>query len=267
MADTCFLCAVGSKNATTSPMATSTEGFGTCENCSVHACPKHGERQAQYFRCADCITGNALQGALGPGGGQTDLDRGDADPVDQYGRLALVAESPGVALAGLDLFEYDLVEPMRAGLARLGGTPSGAIDGVRVRLTGGLADAEFGAVEAALSLPAELVGRLRDGLRGSGADGDPVVKVALVKLHLIFQALDEQSGTIQPTSEPSVNRAEYSLAVLAGAFAAREASTLRAGVLTVAGGLQMPPLVILLSTLLVTELERGPENLPELRYS
>jgi len=265
MADTCFLCAVGSRSVMPSPAATSTEGFGTCENCSVHACPKHGERQSQYFRCSDCITGSALRGVLGPGPGPADVDRGD-DPVDRFGLLALAAESPGVALAGLDLFEDDLVEPMRAGLARLGTLPSVAIDGVRDRLAQDLADAEPGAVEAALGLPAELVDRLRHGLPGSCAGGDTVAKVARVKLHLIFQTLDEQSATMWSMREPSLNRAEYSLAVLAGAFAAREASTLREGVLSVPGGLQMPPLVILLSTLLVTEIERGPETFTGLTF-
>jgi hypothetical protein len=256
MADTCFLCAVGARHAIPAPAASSTEGFGTCNNCSVHACPRHGERQRQYFRCWDCISGEALSGALAPVPDVIDVDEGD--PVDEFGLLTLIAESPGVALTGLDLFEADLVGPMQAGLARMGHSPRRAIEVARARLTADLAVAEIEAVESALGLPPELVDRLREGSAIGLSTGHTVVDVARAKLRLVFRAMAEQCETIEPTREPSVNRAEYALGVLAGAFAAREAPALTGGVFTVASGLQMPPLVILLSTLLVTELEHGP---------
>jgi hypothetical protein len=71
----------------------------------------------------------------------------------------------------------------------------------------------------------------------------------------VVQRLREFVRTIEPPSDPSRDRAEYALGVLAAAFAARGAWSLERSIFHVPGGLQMPALVIMLSTMLVVQLE------------
>lgn len=59
VADSCFLCRVGAEHVLQGAPAAG-EGFGTCDECSVHACPRHGDKDRQYFRCAECF---AAEGA------------------------------------------------------------------------------------------------------------------------------------------------------------------------------------------------------------
>src|ERR1017187_3445433 len=57
MVDSCFLCVIGGTVLPNPGQRIASEGFGTCENCSVHACQIHGDRlQGQTcFWCADCL--------------------------------------------------------------------------------------------------------------------------------------------------------------------------------------------------------------------
>jgi hypothetical protein len=78
MGQTCYLCEMG-RQAVLGSGLESGEGFGTCRDCSVHACPKHGERSAQFFRCADCVAADAGSSALtSPAGGDPRAVRGAA---------------------------------------------------------------------------------------------------------------------------------------------------------------------------------------------
>jgi len=51
--DSCYFCVVGGKVIGKAPAAR--EGFGTCYQCSAHACALHGIRLGGKFVCADCL--------------------------------------------------------------------------------------------------------------------------------------------------------------------------------------------------------------------
>jgi hypothetical protein len=54
---TCYLCEVGSRKLVGSrdrrPIRP--DAIGTCDECSVHACPQHGDKPDRRFLCADCL--------------------------------------------------------------------------------------------------------------------------------------------------------------------------------------------------------------------
>jgi len=73
MSESCFLCTVGASNVIAGGPPPG-EGFGTCRDCSVHACRRHGDKSPKHFRCAECIAalgaGLALTEPLDDGGGR-----------------------------------------------------------------------------------------------------------------------------------------------------------------------------------------------------
>lgn len=67
------------------------EGFGTCHECWVHACPQHGDRTRQFFRCADCIAAGGVDSAL-------------VEPVEGSA-LELRAEAPRLSALSAEMRE------------------------------------------------------------------------------------------------------------------------------------------------------------------
>jgi hypothetical protein len=127
---TCYLCAVGGKsfNSAVGRPAT-TEGFGTCVECAVHACAVHGDLPItkNEFRCADCWSNQIVLTSLrlrtrpagGPSGGGSGGSSGgnsgaggrpQAGPSDEqaqiatliarYGFSALLAIAPALGALG-----------------------------------------------------------------------------------------------------------------------------------------------------------------------
>lgn len=258
MSDSCYLCNTGSPKYLAKPLGPLSAGFGTCHRCSVHACSRHGSRQAQYFRCLDCVSVGSLEIALNPP--DTAASGSAAEPApdaaSQFGLKAFIAESPTAALAGLELFDRSFVGLMVEALLELIFNRSRAVDRVRQYLLDEITTTRAAELERALGLPTGT----DDLLRGVG-DGDEreniMADIARAKLLLIFAEL---AASLPPTvREPRIdrNRAEYALAVVAGAFAVRDAESVTTSVLWLLAGLQMPPVVIVLSTLLRTYLDGG----------
>lgn len=105
-----------------------------------------------------------------------------------------------------------------------------------------------------------LVDDLHHALKQFGTDPEAVLLQVRERLSLdgataVFQRLTAEVRTIEPPSDPSRDRAEYALRVLAAAFGARGAWSLERSIFHVPGGLQMPAAVILLSTMLVVQIE------------
>ena len=97
----CFYCIVGSKLAApgASAMPATKEGFGTCQTCSVHACPQHGDRPSTSFLCVDCLGSLAVQ-AVGAAPARADADPADDEltaAIAYGGSTAFRGAAPAVA--------------------------------------------------------------------------------------------------------------------------------------------------------------------------
>lgn len=216
MADTCYLCTIG---VTYPPLQNRAagEGFGTCNTCWVHACPKHGERNSQVFRCSDCVGARlANAGLIGTG------VAGDADP-DFAPRLAALATW---VHDGIDANRMrDTISWVRRRIATRRPL-SLAVD-----LSGGYAEIA----------PAELL----------GLDDEDVGEAAIVPASLQAEALEAQVQAAVLTAEPpedEVRSDDVMLARLGMAIAydARGVEDPTRSPLTFRGGLVLPASVVVL---------------------
>lgn len=130
--------------------------------------------------------------------------------------FSFAEEAPRTAAAGRGLFDHRLVDDMHHALKQFGTEPMAVALQVRERLR-------------------------------AEASGAP--------LGVLFERLSHDVRTIEPPSDPSRDRAEYAVSVLAAAYAAHGAWSLERSIFHVSGGPQMPALVILLSTMLMVQLE------------
>lgn len=124
--DTCFLCEVGSGRVRSGGQRSfRPDGIGTCADCYVHACPQHGDRHNERFRCADCLgrMGAAIIASGGPepigGGGRS----GESDGLEAsaFGARRLLAANVGYVTVGN-------VERLHRGIAREGWTLIGRLE-------------------------------------------------------------------------------------------------------------------------------------------
>ena len=109
--NTCYLCQINPKKKTTgqAPLRqTTTDGFGTCRSRNVHACPQHGDRIAQHFKCADCNAGTSVNAAMLPPQPGTGIRRDGSDDEDavaarmvERGPAGLAALAPAVAIPAM----------------------------------------------------------------------------------------------------------------------------------------------------------------------
>jgi hypothetical protein len=249
------------------PAAKSADEFGTCHDCGVHACPLHGERPGRYFTCSDCHTNNFARRAANPPG-----DDPDATPrqarwlvrVDRFGVAQFLAEAPGTALNGLEIYEPELVGPMRAGLRAWALTPTEwLLDRLETQLTDQLTD-QPDLAATALGLPAEQQGAIA-AVSSTVTDEETqnvVRDMAMARVGMLLEEIatataDDRRGTF--AANVSTARAAYALAVLSSAVAARaDVGSPDISVLAIPGGLLMPPFVVLLSLLLSLDERRRP---------
>lgn len=243
MADTCYLCSVGAKRLT--PRATSTPGIGTCTDCSVHACLKHGDRDPDVFRCVDCITRNAVAHVVA-----NDVPQ---RVISKHGAYLLFARSPGLALVGAPLFLLDHVQAMRHVLRSLHDSPHHAVRLAQRVLERRLDKATPDQVAYALGINGEEALALLEVDRAPNAD-EVLSRIGRVRIELTFDGLVRDFERWDRRLEFDEGHASYALAVLAVAFGARDGVSLNSSALDVGGGLYLPPLVLLLSTLLLHEL-------------
>jgi hypothetical protein len=217
MGDTCYLCELGSANYIVTGLAAG-EGFGTCRSCSVHACPRHGERPSQYFRCADCFAAEGSARAL----------KGD------------FASSPAEALAGRAARLSTLAVPIR----QHGDTPrmGAAVQWIRGRIHNGqplvLADDAHSADTDArelLGLPASP--ELDDGQATEAA----ILRAARLEAELSSQVSEVAIGDVDQEEQ-----GELAVLAVSIAYAARGAESLEQSPLEMRGGLTLPPAVAVL---------------------
>jgi hypothetical protein len=251
MADTCFLCTIGTNMALiTAPRTTSNEGFGTCENCLVHACAQHGDRNPVKFRCLDCITNGAAQIIILPttGAAQDDIDA----TIDEHGENALFAASPLTATVGAGLFDPYLESPLYEILALLRDDPGAAVRTAGTRLSDEVSDVNARTLGLSLGLP-----------ESEGLD-ELVAPIAVARIQIVTDILLRQFHDAHRPQSPGNSQVRYTLALLASALGSRDAHSLDQTVLHVPGGLYLPPLIILLSTLLVIRI--SPQQAPTMAY-
>lgn len=130
MSATCYLCSGPATRVTAQQRAATTEGFGTCTNCSVHACPKHGDRAPDVFYCADCITTSAALDVIDPDQASQSTPN-TQEMISRHGSYLLFARSPGMALTAARLFLPSDVPAMEHVLQLLQERPDDAVEGTR----------------------------------------------------------------------------------------------------------------------------------------
>ncbi len=214
--NTCYLCEMGTSAVLPSSLAAG-EGFGTCYDCAVHACPRHGERTAQFFRCADCIAADATRTALL---GST------ADPD------AVGAAAPRLSVSSAPVRARFQFAPMRE-----------ALISVRNRLFAGeplsIADAVASAVAGSTQDPAGLLALPSD------SDRDAAAENALARATLWEAQLHMAGERAGSDREFPLNRAtELATAGLAIAYDGRGIEDPELSPLGFRGGLTLPAPVV-----------------------
>ena len=111
---TCYHCVVGSATVVRGQRGAG-DGFGTCDNCWVHACKLHGSKiGGSNFKCVGCITDATATVAASPLLTSAPTSRGG--PISpnatefertllQGGPFALMGYAPGVSVAALPLIQ------------------------------------------------------------------------------------------------------------------------------------------------------------------
>ena len=210
MADTCYLCAMGPSASLASGLAAA-EGFGTCHVCSVHACPKHGERTVQFFRCADCMAADPAAAAL-------TLPPPDDDPTAQ-----LRADAPRL---------YAVSNELRAN-----GDPdrmAAAINWIHREVRDG------GSVGLGDEVP-------DDPRRALGAELPGDFKAAALSRAHLLEAIVHDLVRSSRLERCDRTNGELALAAVAIGYAARGEESLERTPLDVDGGLQLAPATAVLA--------------------
>lgn len=255
--DTCYLCVLGG-NKLNSPAGrpATTDGFGTCQNCAVHACAVHGDKPVNKnnFRCADCWSAQIALAALqlrtpppgtqpGGAGSQPATDPDDdaavlAHAIASFGPYALTAIAPA-----LGTLAFAHVEGLR------GNRMAAACQWLRAVL--------INRDRAAL---AALEQRVSDGLdneatawRLLGSETSAILQpqqisgsyIARMRLAIAFDLL--LGGVLDNPDAPGLPEPGIvaGLAVLM-AYTARGATSLSDGILAVRGALLLPPVILAL---------------------
>lgn len=226
MADSCFLCRVGAQHVLQGAPAAG-EGFGTCEGCSVHACPRHGDRDRQYFRCADCFAAEGAGLAL-------------TEPTPDSPR-ELRGRAPRLSTLSVEMRQQ--FDPRRMGAAvdwvhrraREGETLLPSVPGVAGGTYLG------GDEQAAVAL-----GFGDEEVEGSTASEDLALRAAMVEAWVRDKARQADRGDEPLREGPRLVAGELAAVGLAIAYTARGAESAESSPFQVRGGLILPPSVVVL---------------------
>jgi hypothetical protein len=251
--DTCYLCHVNPRKKKTgqAPLRqTTTDGFGTCRSCNVHACPQHGDRIAAHFRCADCNAGTSVNAAMTPPqpgtGVRPDGSDGDdaiAARMVERGAAGFAALAPAVAMPAMSLIEADTVERMRRTLDSL-------VRAYRERGRLGLAELLGPAIQErpdeqlALSLGLdEGAGRPRDEWSVDAGARVPLRDVVSARAEVLDTAAVLALERMPVVADYGPRQAEFVALAVASAMQPRGAESLDDNVLDLPGGLTIPALL------------------------
>ena len=267
--DTCYVCVLGGQKVG-SPVGrpATTDGFGTCYDCAVHACAVHGDKpiNKDYFRCADCWSTQIALAALqlrtppsavaqGTGAGTPGTARastGDGQPsadseaaqlaalLNRFGPGALTAIAPALGPLALEYLS-------RVNLSRM----AGACEWLRVVL--------INRNRAALTdLGARLnndLGNEDTALRAlawqspgpSISPNVPMVAADFAQLRLAI-ALELLPGQVldNPAAPRSDHQATLGACAVLMAYASRGTRSLDDGILAVPGALLLRPIILAL---------------------
>jgi hypothetical protein len=226
MGETCYLCETGASAALATRLPAG-EGFGTCRECSVHACPRHGDRSPLFFRCADCIAADAASAALIAPAETTASDvRGAAarlSAVSGATRERIQAARMGAAVAWL--------------LKRIA-------EGDQLLIAAALSEG-FGeqSPERLLAMPS-----LEPDERPDLAMEDSVMRAHLFEEELRQRVLPSLDSSMRWFADRERQNAagEVATAGLAIAYAARALDDVERSPLEMTGGLTMPAVVVIL---------------------
>ena len=273
---TCYLCVMGGATMPSPPARSSVDGFGTCHDCDVHACSKHGDRPAgtSFFRCADClallgyvaaVTVTAPSSVAGGTGAGT-AGGAHANPfqavLSEGKENALFGLSPRLGAPAALLFGALDINAMRRALVQLGDWLRPAASGPEA------AGADFARYFDAIISDVGL--RLPDSADGLAAVlGIPVDEEETAAGYQVlapqyeqreFQnmagqrvttavrlALDEVAGWEFRSPDDTAELATLAGAALAIVYAARGANTLEESPAAINGGLTLPPQLFLLA--------------------
>jgi len=267
--DTCYLCVLGGQKVS-SPVGrpATTDGFGTCYDCAVHACAVHGDKPINKndFRCADCWstqialaalqlripppavtqgTGAGTSGTAGVSGGD-----GQSSPDSEAAQLAAL----------LNRFGLDALAAIAPGLGPLALDHLGGVD-IR-RMAGACEWLRAVLLNRSRRALADLGARLNDDLGNedtalralawqspglSIAPNAPRAAAGFARLRLAI-ALDLLSGEVldDPAAPRLDDGAALGACAVLMAYASRGTRSLDDGILAVPGALLLRPIILAL---------------------
>ncbi len=225
MADSCFLCAIGSQHVIRNAPASAPEAFGTCHECSVHACPRHGDRTPSYFRCGDCIAASI--------GGSVLLEPRGGDPPE-----LLTGGAPRLSTLSRDL--RDQFDPARLGAA---------VRWIHVQVRAGesvLPGSERGIDIGGESEAAIALGFSPDDVDAAAAAEAARLRAAVAEA-LVVDLVRETEVSAAELEPPQLERAgALAAAALAIASHGRDARSPEVSPFLLSGGLLLPPSMVVL---------------------
>jgi hypothetical protein len=266
--DTCYLCVLGGKKVS-SPVGrpATTDGFGTCYECAVHACAVHGDKPINKndFRCADCwsaqialaslqlripspaVAQGTAGGTSGAAGASTDYGQPPPESeaaqlaalINRFGLDALAAIAPGLGALALDHLDGVNMSRMAGACewlrAALINRDQRALAILGARLNYGLQNEDV----ARRSLAWESR-ELPDSPNGPTAAIIARLRLAIALEFLPGEALDN------PAAPRSDLQAALGACAVLMAYASRGTNSLNHGILVVPGALLLRPIVLAL---------------------
>jgi hypothetical protein len=221
MSDACYLCRMGLIATLASGLAAG-EAFGTCNDCFVHACPKHGERNRQYFRCADCVGAGAAMAALRADPAESDPDTARASsPRLAAGSAGLRSRFDGARMgAAISWLRNRLVAREPLIVYEHNGVPFERLDG------------------------AGLLALDREELDPEVTESEALLRAALIDEELRSAVSVDPDDLTDPHSDQMRAAGEVATVGLAIAYSARGVDEPDLSPLRMRGGLTLPPSLV-----------------------
>jgi hypothetical protein len=233
--NSCYLCVLSRPRLANLKNRRASEGFGTCSNCSAHACQVHGDiLQGQtYFYCADCMTLIGLNTSLV----RTPPPGTAAAPAQ---RLLLpgfpfATFAPGITAAAAPLANGVDDRAMEAALRDVvRGWP-----GILERDYSAWVATEPRTKRSALGLPP--IDDYGDEMQAH----DRILGLDVIELARDTVNRETQEWELRPPEEIPGEMVRLAAWALSTAYAARGAESLETSPFQLPGGLRLPPIALL----------------------